>query len=145
MRCRLGIVIVTAWLGAAGCGGPANAPAAPAGFFPTVYSEVAFVSGAHLLGSAAVPASTTQLRFHAVAPKATGWALVVRCAVGNVRINEASGYSHAPCRGTSGVIAGCAGGINQRLMVQVDRRQWPSSRRILVMKCGSRFTPGAGP
>ena len=119
---------------AAGCGS-ATAPAAPIGFFPRIFSGPGFVTNAELIKASAVSPATRKFAFHAVAPKSGGWALVVRCYSGTVRADNGASYTSGPCRGTSGMIAGCAGGLNEHLSVTVDQKQ-PQRWGIAIYRSG---------
>jgi len=129
-------VVATSAFVVTGCG-TTDAPAAPTGFFPQVFSGRAFVTNAHLLKAAAVPGSTQRFTFHAVAPKSGGWALVVRCTRGTIRADSGGVISGGPCAGLNGMMAGCAGGLNQRLKVTVDQRQ-PSRWGIAIYRSTCR-------
>lgn len=122
-RARWVALICAAAASVTACSGPRDAPPAPSGFFPSVFSGVGFVQGAHLLNARAVPATVRTLRFQAVAPAPGGWALVARCDHGRIQVDLGGGTSGGPCHGTAGVIAGCAGGFDKQLTVTVDRRQ----------------------
>lgn len=120
---------------AAACGGSAGAPAAPVGFFPQIFSSRGFVTNAELIRASAVSPTTYKFTFHAVAPKSGGWALVVRCYSGTIRADEGGGFTSGPCRGTSGMIAGCAGGLNEHLVVTVDQKQ-PQRWGVAIYRSG---------
>ena len=132
------VALVALTVAAAACSASGDAPTAPVGFFPQVFSGRGFVTNAQLLKAGAVSPASKKISFHAVAPKSGGWALVVRCYRGTVRSDFGGGYAGLPCNGTSGLIAGCAGGLNEHLSVTVDQKQ-PQRWGIAVYR--SEFAP----
>ena len=123
MRWARPYAVVMCTVALTACSGPSNAPNAPAGFFPSVFSGAGFVSNAQLVNGVAVAAANRSLRFHAVVPRPEGWALVVRCYRGTVRVDLGGSTSGGRCQGTTGVIGGCGGGLDRHLTVTVDQAQ----------------------
>ena len=122
MRFVRPFVVVVGFAAVTACSG-SDAPTAPAGFFPPVFSGQGFVSNAHLVKAAAVDADRRSLHFHPVIPRPGGWALVARCDRGRLEVDFGGSTTGGPCRGTSGVVAGCAGGLDKELTVTVSAAQ----------------------